>query len=65
MCTLAYQAFIPVSFFCAIVLPLYYSWVTRDRWWLSPVFLGMLAMAPLKFVPWGFPYFCWIWPGLL
>jgi hypothetical protein len=56
---------VPVSFTLALLLPLYYSWVVWDRWWVSPVFIGMLVMAPFKFVPWGWAYFCWVWPGLI
>ena len=65
VCTLVYQAFVPVSFACAVALPLYYSWVVWDAWWLSPVFVGSLVMAPLKFAPWGWTQFCWVWPGVL
>eukprot|EP00887_Chlorella_sp_A99_P002414 scaffold10.g2414.t1 len=63
--TLVYQAFIPVSFLLSIVAPLYFAWGVWDRWWLSPVLLASLAIAPLKWVPWGGGAFCWVWPGLL
>lgn len=61
--TLAYQVFIPVSVACALAVPLYYAWALWDRWWLSPIFLGTLLMAPLKFVPWA--PICLLWPGLI
>ncbi len=53
----------PVSFLFALAMPWYYAWVVWDRWWLSPVFLGLALMTPLKFVPWA--EFCWVWPGLI
>lgn len=63
--TLIFQAFTPVSFLCCFILPWYYSWAVWDTWWLSPVFVGTILMAPLKFAPWGWAYFWWVWPGLV
>lgn len=63
--TLLYHALLPVSFTLSFVLPLYLSWGLWDRWWLSPLFIGTLIMAPLKFPPWATLYFSWIWPGLI
>ena len=64
-CTLVYLAFTPLTFILSLVLPLYYSWIMYDHWWASPVLAGLLVMAPLKFVPWGFGVACWVWPGLI
>lgn len=63
VCTVVYELFVPVSVLVALVLPLYYAWVGWDRWWVSPVFLGLLLITPLKFVPWA--EICWVWPGLI
>lgn len=62
LATLLYQTFVPLSISCAIVLPLYCSWVLYDRWWTSPILLGMIFISPWKFlVPgtWSF-----IWPTI-
>lgn len=63
--TLVYHTLLPVSFSFSLILPLYLAWGSWDRWWLSPMFIGTLLMAPLKFPPWGMIYFSWIWPGLI
>lgn len=55
--TVGYEALAPVSVFWAILLPSHAAWVLYDRWYVSPVFLGMLALMPLKFVPWA----PWAW----
>ncbi|KAI8113117.1 hypothetical protein M9435_003123 [Picochlorum sp. BPE23] len=60
--TVVYQAFIPLSISAAVLLPLYLSWVLYDRWWASPIILGMVLISRWKFlVP---ASWCWIWPGL-
>jgi hypothetical protein len=61
--TLVYQAFMPVSFAACVGVPLYYSWVLWDNWWVSPVFLATLLASPLKWVPWADK--CLVWPGLI
>ena len=61
--TLVYQAFIPLSLSFAVCLPLYFSWVLYDAWWASPIMLGMIIIAPWKFLvraSWNY-----IWPGLI
>jgi hypothetical protein len=70
--TLLYEVFIPCSVGCAVVLPLYFSWILYDRWYFSPVILGMLLIARWKSFheivaiaqsmqgSW-----CWIWPGVM
>ena len=61
--TLVYQAFIPLSLSFAVLLPLYFSWVLYDAWWASPIMLGMIIIAPWKFLvraSWHY-----IWPGLI
>ena len=60
---MVYQAFVPVSLAVAVLGPLYFSWLLWDRWWLSPVFLATLAMAPMKWVPWA--QMCLLWPGVI
>ncbi len=62
-CTVLYEVCVPVSMVAALAVPLYYAWVLWDRWWLSPVFLAVLFMAPLKFCPWA--DICLVWPGLI
>ena len=53
----------PVSLLAAVLVPLYYSWALWDRWWLSPIFVATLLMAPMKWVPWA--EMCLVWPGLI
>ena len=55
--------FIPVSVIGALVLPLYYAWLLYDKWWLSPIFIALLVMTPLKFCPWA--EICLLWPGIV
>lgn len=60
--TLLYQAFVPLSISAAVLGPLYLSWVLYDRWWTSPIVLGMVLISRWKFlVP---ASWCWIWPGV-
>ncbi len=61
--TLLYQAFMPVSLAITVLLPLYYSWVLWDAWWVSPIFLATLITAPMKWVPWADK--CLLWPGII
>lgn len=51
--TVVYQALVPPSVFWAVLLPLHLAWILHDNMWTSPITLGILVMAPLKFVPWG------------
>jgi len=64
--TVLYQMFVPLSVMCAVVLPLYYSWILYDRWWTSPVVLGMILMSPWKgfaqLVVGGGSGWCLVWP---
>ncbi len=62
-CTVLYEMFIPVSVVGALVLPLYYAWVLYDNWWLSPIFIALLVMTPLKFCP--LSEICLLWPGII
>lgn len=66
--TLLYQVFVPLSMSCAVVLPLYCSWILYDSWWTSPIILGMILISPWK----GFlsmfsssSGWCLLWPTLL
>jgi hypothetical protein len=63
--TLVWQAFTPVSLAFSLAAPLFLAWVAWDRWWLSPVAVGVLLTAPLKFAPWGITSACWVWPGIV
>lgn len=58
-----YEAFVPVSLLVAVLIPLFYAGTLWETWYTSPVFLGLLLIAPVKFVPWA--EFCLVWPGLL
>jgi hypothetical protein len=53
----------PVAFLPAVVLPLYYAWLGWDQWWRSPVFLGLLLTAPMKWLPWA--EMSLVWPGVI
>lgn len=63
--TLLYETFVPLSVTCAVLLPLYFSWILYDRWWTSPILLGMILISPWK----GFLSFSgtWsiLWPTLI
>jgi hypothetical protein len=61
--TLVFEAFMPVAFVPAVLLPLWYAWVLWDDWWRSPVFLGLLLTAPMKWLPWA--EMSLVWPGLI
>lgn len=66
LATLLYQTFVPLSVSCAILAPLYCSWILYDRWWTSPILLGMILISPWKFmVPPGTATWSYIWPTLL
>ena len=66
MATVLYEVFVPCSLGFAVLLPLYISWVLYDRWYLSPVVLGMVLIARLKFAPVGVVngFWCFLWPGV-
>ena len=67
--TIIYEIFVPCSVGVAVVLPLYLSWVLYDRWYLSPIVLGMLGIARWKFALRGFTnggdIWSWLWPGII
>ena len=75
LATLIYEVFIPCSVGCAVVMPLYLSWVLYDRWYLSPVVLGMLLVARWKCFEQALGLvlhgrsmattWSWIWPGVV
>lgn len=51
----------------SVLLPLYISWVLYDRWYVSPVVLGMVLIARWKFAPVGVANGAWslVWPGFV
>jgi hypothetical protein len=67
LATVLYEVFVPCSLGFAVLLPLYMSWVLYDRWYLSPMVLGMVLIARLKFAPVGVAngVWCLVWPGLV
>ena len=67
LATVLYQVFVPCSLSFAVLAPLYLSWILYDRWYLSPVLLGMALIARWKFAPIGLTSNAWclIWPTLV
>ena len=43
----------PASFVLAVLPPLWVAWALHDNVFKSPIFYGMLLMAPLKFPLWA------------
>eukprot|EP01024_Parvocaulis_polyphysoides_P017283 TRINITY_DN17640_c1_g1_i1.p1 TRINITY_DN17640_c1_g1~~TRINITY_DN17640_c1_g1_i1.p1 ORF type:complete len:224 (+),score=9.47 TRINITY_DN17640_c1_g1_i1:42-713(+) len=48
--TMVWEAFVPVSWFWAVILPLVTAWIVYDHWYFSPITVGLLIMWPMKFV---------------
>jgi len=63
--TVLYEVFVPCSVGVAVLGPLYVSWVLYDRWWLSPVVLGMALVGRWKFCAVGRDVWCLVWPGVM
>ena len=61
--TVLYEVFVPCSVGVAVLGPLYVSWVLYDRWWLSPVVLGMALVGRWKFC--ALRGWCLVWPGVM
>ncbi len=67
LATVLYEVFVPCSLGFSVLLPLYISWVLYDRWYVSPVVLGMVLIGRWKFAPVGVANGAWslVWPGFV